>query len=66
LVSGLNKAQVLDVSWQREFSERQRDREDVDLFREKDALQSVGHLRRGKNQCMELLFFVGVGNFIGS
>ena len=39
----------------------------MDLFRKKDALQSVGHLRRrGKNQCMELLFFVGVGNFTGS
>ena len=26
LVSGLNEAQVLDVSWQKEFSERQSDR----------------------------------------
>ena len=26
LVSGLNEAQVLDVSWQKEFNERQSDR----------------------------------------
>ena len=26
LISGLNKAQVLDVSWQKDFSERRSDR----------------------------------------
>ena len=34
LVSGFNEAQVLDVSSQKEFSERQSDRQEVDLFRE--------------------------------
>ena len=33
--SGLNEAQVLDVSPQKEFSERQSDRKEIDLFREK-------------------------------
>ena len=35
LVSGLNEAQVLDVSSHKEFSERQSDRQEVALFREK-------------------------------
>ena len=33
LVSGSSEAQVLDVSWQKEFSERQSGREEVALFR---------------------------------
>ena len=33
LVSGPIEAQVLDVSSQKEFSERQSDRDEVDLFR---------------------------------
>ena len=35
LVSGPNEAQALDVSSQKEFSERQSGREEVDLFKEK-------------------------------
>ena len=35
LVSGLNEAQVLDVSSQTEFSERQSDRQEVDFLRDK-------------------------------
>ena len=34
LVSGLNEALVLDVSLQKEFSERQSDRSEVGLFRQ--------------------------------
>ena len=33
LVSGPNEAEVLDISSQKEFSERQSDRSEVDLFR---------------------------------
>ena len=40
LVSGLNEAQVLNVSSQKEFSERQSDKEEVDLFREKRTPQT--------------------------
>ena len=40
LVSGLNEAQVLDVSSQKEFSERQSDGYEVDLFREKHTPQT--------------------------
>ena len=39
LVSGLNEAQVLDVSSQKESSERQSDRHEADLFRGKHTLQ---------------------------
>ena len=49
LVSGPNEAQVLDVSLQKEFSEGQSDRYEVDLlrYRERSTLhrQSVGHCR---------------------
>ena len=44
LVSGLNEAQVLYVSWQKVFSERQK--QEVDLFKEKHTPQNVGHLKR--------------------
>ena len=40
LVPGLNEAQVLDVSLQKEFNERQSDRLEVDLFREKHTPQT--------------------------
>ena len=40
LVSGLNEAQVLDVSLQKEFSETQSDRQEVDLSREKHTPQT--------------------------
>ena len=40
LVSGLNEARVLDVSSQKELSERQSDREEVDLFRETHTPQT--------------------------
>ena len=40
LVLGPGEAQVLDVSSQKEFSERQNDRLEVDLFREKHAPQT--------------------------
>ena len=42
LVLGLTEAQVLDVSSQKEFNERQ----EVGLFREKHHRQSVGQLER--------------------
>ena len=44
LVSGPNETRVLGVSWQKELSERQSDRLEVDLFRfrEKQALQIFG------------------------
>ena len=44
LVSGLTEAQVLDVSSQKEFSKRQSDRLEMDLYREKNIPQSMGHL----------------------
>ena len=40
MVSGLNEAQVLDVPSQKEFSEKQSDRKEVDLFKEKFTLQT--------------------------
>ena len=40
LILGPGEAQVLDVSSQKEFSERQNDRLEVDLFREKHAPQT--------------------------
>ena len=40
LVSGPNEAKVLDVSLQKEFSERQSDRSEVDSFREKFTVQT--------------------------
>ena len=40
LVSGLNEAQILEVSLQQEFSEIYSDRQEVDLFREKYAPQA--------------------------
>ena len=45
LVSGPSEAQVLDVSLQREVSERRSDRKEVDLFRNTLHGQSVGRLR---------------------
>ena len=45
LVSGLYEAHVLDVSLQKVFSERQSDRQGVDLFTEiRTPIQTVGHL----------------------
>ena len=43
---GLTEGQILMSHLKKEFSERQSDREEVDLFREKHTPQSVGHLRR--------------------
>ena len=40
MVSGLNEAQVLDVSSQKEFSERQSDRQEVDFLRDKRIPQT--------------------------
>ena len=45
LVLAFNETQVIDVSSQKEYSGRQSDRWEVDLFREKYTPQSVGHLR---------------------
>ena len=60
MVSGLNEAQVLDVSSQREFSERQSDRSEVDLVREKHTPQTVDQLRRREQACnMAWLAFMG-------
>ena len=64
LVSGLNEAQVLDVSSHKEFSERQSDRYEVDLFRyrERSTLhrQTVGH-RRGWMRRWNLVWLVFIG-----
>lgn len=40
LVSGPNETRVLGVSWQKELSERQSDRLEVDSFRETHAVQT--------------------------
>ena len=50
LVLGLTEAQVLDVSSQKEFNERQ----EVGLFREKHHRQSVGQLRKRAAEAGEL------------
>ena len=66
LVLGPNEAQVLDVSSQKEFSERQNDRLEVDLFREKQATQTeCGPSERvnGASKC-GMVSFYGLGNFI--
>ena len=42
LVSGVNAARVLDLSSQKEFSERQSNRQEVDLFKKKHT-PPAGH-----------------------
>ena len=66
LVLGPDEAQILDVSSQKEFSERQNDRLEVDLFREKQAPQTdCGPSERvsGASKC-GMVSFYGLGNFI--
>ena len=53
LVSGLNEAQVLDVSSQKEFSERQSDTEEVGSFRETHIPQT----ERGPSEMRKRLEF---------
>ena len=66
MVSGLNEAQVLDVSSQKLFNERQSDRQEVDLFREKHTPQT----ECGPSQKVRVapkysvIGFYGLGNFI--
>ena len=48
LVSGLNEAQVLDISSQKEFIERQSDRYEVGLFRKKHSTDKVWTISEGK------------------
>ena len=68
LASGLNKAQVLDVSSQKEFSERQSDREEVDLFRFRE--KHTSQTECGPSQRVStawkcgLVSFYRLGNFI--
>ena len=50
LVSGLNETQVLDVTLQKGFSERQSDKSEVDLFREIHIPQTVWAGHRGRVQ----------------
>ena len=67
LASGLNEALVLDVSLQKEFSERQNDRLEVDLFREKQAPQTdCGPSERvsGASKC-GMVSFYGLGKVEG-
>ena len=67
LVSGLNDAQVLNISSQKEFSERQSDRLEGDLFREKHTPQTeCGPSRevRAASPCGVVSFY-GLGNFLG-
>ena len=68
LVSGLNEAQVLDVSSQKELSERHKVMGKKWIYLERYTFhrQSVGHLRRReRHQGMGLSVFIGEGNFIG-
>ena len=65
LVSGPKEVQVLDVSSQKKFSERQSDRQEVDIFRKKHSPQSVGHHRvRVTAPKCSVVSFYGLGNFI--
>ena len=67
LVSGPNEAQVFDVSFQREFSERQNDRLEVGLFREKHTPQiECGPSQRASMVALKcgVVSFNGLGNFI--
>ena len=67
LVSGLNEAQVLDVSSQKE-SVRDRVMGKKWIYLERNTLhrQSVGHLRKWeRHRGIGLSAFIGVGNFIG-
>ena len=68
LVSGPNETRVLDVSWQKELSERQSDRLEVDLFRfrEKHAPQTeCGPLQRTSAATkFGMINFYKLGNFI--
>ena len=65
LVSGPNEAQVLDVSSQKEFSERQSGREEVDLFRfrEKHTPQTTcgPSQRASRAEKCDMVSFSGLG-----
>ena len=58
LVSGFNDAQVLDVSLQKKISEKQSDREEVVLFREKDTRQgcAISEGERPRNMAWLVLW----------
>ena len=68
MVSGSNEAQVLDVSSQDEFNERQSDRYEVDLFRyrEKQTSQTeCGPSQRAKAAMKRgMVSYYRLGNFI--
>ena len=66
MLSGLNKAQALDISPQKEFSDRQRGKKWIYLERNTLHRQSLGHLLmvRGRGVC-GCEVFTGVGNFRG-
>lgn len=67
LVSGPNEAQILDVSWQKEFSERESDKKEVCSDSERSTLYraSVGHRRgRVRPAICGLISFYKLGNFI--
>ena len=62
LVSGPNEAQILDVSWQKEFSERESDKKEVCSDSERSTLYraSVGH-RRGRVRLLNMAWLVFTG-----
>ena len=68
MVSGLNEAQVLDASSQKELSERQSDRLEVDLFRfrEKHAPQTECGPLQSTSAATKfgMINFYKLGNFI--
>ena len=55
--------QLFDISSQKEFSERQRDRYEVDLFREKHTPQTISEGESSPR--VWLSDFIRVDNFIG-
>ena len=58
LASAFNEAQFLDTSLQKEFSEKQSDREEVVLFREKDTRQgcAISEGERPRNMAWLVLW----------
>ena len=66
LVLGPNEAQVLDASLQKEFSESQSDRQEVDLFRFRENPQTQCVWAIAEDECRAkcgMVSFYRLGNF---
>ena len=55
-ISGLNEAQVLDVTLQKGFNERQSDKSKVDLFRDTHSIDRMQLVSKDKNGLGRTIF----------